>query len=308
MVNEILNERKLELARRKVLKEKIVGNTSFIIITIIVLFGAFIMIFPYLWMFLTALKSANEAMSLVPTFLPKDPNWGIFTEALTSSRVNFLHSMGNTLIIELLVIIVGTFISTLCAFAFAKMKFRFKKTILIILMTSMMIPYAAVMLPQYQVYMNLGITSSDSSFINLLPLILPGLFGNISMTFFLITAMQNSIHDALIDEAKVEGCSWFRIYWNIALPLSKPAIAAQIIFWFVGIWNDYFAPSLYLQRSDNWTMQVALTMLNSSSSGSGQDLPLLFAAAFLSSIPMIILFILCRKMFINVNANSGIKG
>jgi multiple sugar transport system permease protein len=308
MVEDILKERKLELAKRKILKEKIAGKTGFVIATIIVLFGAFTMIFPYMRMFLTALKTPTEAMSLVPTFFPKSPNWGIFTEALTSSTVNFMHSIGNTMIIELLVVIVGTFVSSLCAFAFAKMKFRFKKTILIILMTSMMIPYAAVMLPQYQVYMDLGITSSDSSFVNLLPLILPGLFGNISMTFFLITSMQNSIHDALIEESKIEGCSWFRTYRSIGLPLSKPAIAAQVIFRFVGIWNDYFAPSLYLQRKDNRTIQVALTMLNSSSSGSGQDLPLLFAAAFLSSIPMIILFIVCRKMFINIGANSGIKG
>ena len=306
MVQEIIDQN-IAFKRKRTI-QNIKHKTLFIIATIVVLFGAFTMVFPYLWMFLTSLKTSAEAMAMVPTFFPKDPNWGIFQEVFTSEKVNFLHSMGNTLIIEITVIIIGTFVSTLAAFAFAKMRFRFKKTILIILMTSMMIPYAAVMLPQFRIYMELGITGNDNVFVSLLPLILPGLFGNIGMTFFLITAMQNSIHDALIEEAKVEGCGWFRIYWSIGLPLAKPAIAAQVIFWFVGIWNDYFAPSLYLQRQDNWTLQVAITMLNSSTTGSGNDLPLLFAAAFLSSIPMIILFILCRKMFINMNLNSGVKG
>lgn len=302
------NNNDANFRRKKVIREKVISKTWFVIATIIVLFGAFTMIFPYLWMFLTALKTPQEATAMEITFLPTNPNWGIFAEALTSPEVSFLSSLGNTLTIEVLVVIIGTFVSTLAAFAFAKMKFRFKKVILITLMTSMMIPYAAVMLPQYQVFMQVGIAGNLNPFIALLPLILPGFFGNISMTFFLITAMQNSINDALIEEAKVEGCSWFRIYWSIALPLSKPAIAAQVIFWFVGIWNDYLAPSLYLTRQDSWTLQVAIQMINASNSGAQTQLPLLFAAAFLSSIPMIILFICCRKMFVNMNATSGIKG
>lgn len=302
------NNNDANFRRKKVIREKVISKTWFVIATIIVLFGAFTMVFPYLWMFLTALKTSQEATAMEITFLPTNPNWGIFAEALTSPEVSFLSSLGNTLTIEVLVVIIGTFVSTLAAFAFAKMKFRFKKVILITLMTSMMIPYAAVMLPQYQVFMQVGIAGNPNPFVSLLPLILPGFFGNISMTFFLITAMQNSINDALIEEAKVEGCSWLRIYWSIALPLSKPAIAAQVIFWFVGIWNDYLAPSLYLTRQQSWTLQVAIQMINASNSGAQTQLPLLFAAAFLSSIPMIILFICCRKMFVNMNATSGIKG
>lgn len=313
MVKEILENKNNHMpsnmpnfSRKKYLAEKYGGKAWFIICTLIVVFGAFIMVFPYLWMFLSALKTPLEAVRVPMTFFPTDPNWGIFTEAFTAEKLNFFNSMKNTLIIEVLVITVGTFFSTLCAFAFAKMNFRFKKTILIILMTSMMIPYAAVMLPQYRTFMSMGWVASDNWFMNLLPLIVPGLFGNISMTFFLITAMQTAINDAIIEEAKVEGCSWFRIYWSIGLPLARPAIAAQIIFWFVGIWNDYFAPSIYLTSPDSWTLQVAIQLLTSGTDNS--DLPLLFASSFLSSIPTIIIFILCRKMFINMNANSGIKG
>ena len=313
MVKEILETKNNEMpsnmpnfSRRKYLREKYAGKAWFIICTIIVLFGAFLMVFPYMWMFISALKTPQEVVQVPMTFFPKDPNWGIFTDALTVEKLSFFNSMKNTLIIEVLAITVGTFFSTLCAFAFAKMNFRFKKTILIILMTSMMIPYAAVMLPQYRIFMDMGWVANDNWFINLLPLIVPGLFGNISMTFFLITAMQTAINDAIVEEAKVEGCSWFRIYWSFGLPLARPAIAAQIIFWFVSIWNDYFAPSIYLTDSKSRTLQVAIQLLTSGTDNS--DMPLLFASAFLSSIPTIIIFILCRKMFINMNANSGIKG
>ena len=315
MVSEVLKNRnklkqnKLDsnFVRKRASREKITRNILFIIATIIVIIGAFTMVFPYIWMFLSSLKEPLESVIIPPTFFPKDPNWGIFGEAFNDTRLNLLNATKNTLVIEVIVITVGTFVSTLCAFSFAKMKFKFKKTLLIILMTSMMIPYAAVMLPQYNIYTELGMVGTDNWFINLLPLILPGLFGNISMTFFLITSMSSSINDALIEEAKVEGCSWFRIYWSIALPLSRPAIAAQVIFWFVGIRNDYFAPSLYLMDPESRTLQVAITLLTSGSTNIN-DMPLMYACAFLSSIPTIIIFILCRKAFINMNLNSGVKG
>jgi multiple sugar transport system permease protein len=140
----------------------------------------------------------------------------------------------------------------------------------------------------------------------LIPLILPGLFGNIGMTFFLITAMKNSVPDSLVESAKIDGAGYFRIYWQIALPLTKPAIAAQVIFWFVGIWNDFFAPSIYLTNKTVWTLQVALTSLNSSY-GTGTNIPWIMAGSFLASIPMIIVFLVFRNMFVQSVSLSGIK-
>ncbi len=275
-------------------------ETIFWIETLVVMAGALTMVFPYFWMLSTALKTIKEANSNVLTFWSATPNWNVFYEVLSSDSISFIHSMGNTLIVEVLVIVVGTFTSTLAAFAFAKLKMKFRKTLLIILMSSMMVPYAALLLPQYRVYLQLGLANT------LWPLIIPGFFGNIAMTFFLITSMQRGIPDALIESAKIDGCSYFRMYWQIALPLSKPAIAAQVIFWFVGIWNDYFAPSIYLTNRNVWTLQVALTSLNSSY-GSGTNIPWIMAGSFLASIPMILIFIIFRKMFVQTVANSGVK-
>jgi len=282
----------------------------FWVATVFVILGALTMIFPYFWMFSTSLKTIGEANSISLILWPTSPNWGVFLDVLTDSSISFVRSIGNTMFVEVIVILIGTFSSTLAAFAFAKMKMRYRKTILIILMTSMMVPYAAVMLPQYRAYLSLtNILQIDMG--NpwpwpLVPLILPGLFGNIGMTFFLITAMKNSVPDSLVESAKIDGAGYFRIYWQIALPLTKPAIAAQVIFWFVGIWNDFFAPSIYLTNKAVWTLQVALTSLNSSY-GTGTNIPWIMAGSFLASIPMIIVFLVFRNMFVQSVSLSGIK-
>lgn len=276
-----------------------------------VLIGAISMLFPYFWMFSTSLKTIQEANSVDLILWPAQPNWIVFFEVLTDSSISFIRSVGNTLFVEVFVIIIGTFSSTLAAFAFAKMRMRYRKTMLVILMSTIMVPYAAVMLPQYRAFLSLtNILKIDMS--NpwpwpLVPLILPGLFGNIGMMFFLITAMKGAIPDSIVESAKIDGAGYFRIYWQIALPLTKPAIAAQVIFWFVGIWNDYFAPSIYLTNKSVWTLQVAITSLNSSY-GTGTNIPWIMAASFLASIPMIIVFLIFRKMFVQSDALSGVKG
>lgn len=297
-------------ARANKIKRTTAEKWAFGIATFFVIAGAISMLFPFYWMFASSLKSISEANSITLILWPGKPNWMVFYDILTDSSISFVRSIGNTLFVEVIVIVIGTFSSTLAAFAFAKMKMRYRKTLLLILMSSMMVPYAAVMLPQYRAFLSLtNILKIDMS--NpwpwpLVPLILPGLFGNIGMLFFLITAMKGAIPDAVIESAKIDGASYFRIYWQIALPLAKPAIAAQVIFWFVGIWNDFFAPSIYLTNKSVWTLQVAITSLNSSY-GTGTNIPWIMAGSFMASIPMIIVFLIFRNMFVQSEALSGVK-
>ena len=271
---------------------------GFYIATLVVILGVFSMIFPYIWMFFTSFKTNNEAWAAPPTWIPTE--WlTVHYEQLLGDE-SFYTAIGNTLLIEVSVILVGTFFATLAAFAFAKIKFKYKKFWLLLLMSSMMVPYAAVMLPQYQAFQEANLTNS------LWPLILPGLFGNVSMMFFLITYMKQGIPDALVESAKIDGSSYGKIFLEIALPLSKPAIAAQGIFWFVGIWNDFFAPSIYLTNPDKYTLQVYLNSLLSSNS-SGVELPIIMAGSVLASLPMMIIFFCFQNFFINSIALSGMK-
>ena len=128
------------------------------------------------------------------------------------------------------------------------------------------------------------------------------------MMLFLITTIKTSIPDSLIEESRVEGVSWFGIYFKVILPLIKPALVAQMLFWFVGIWNDFFGPSIYLTNPDTKTVQVLIMSLNSTAGAELGDLPFVMAAAFISSLPIILLFVLMNRAFVQTNANSGIKG
>ena len=272
---------------------------GFFVATAIVLIGAATMVFPYLWMFLTSFKSNNEAFSRITweTIFPKKWLVDCYMSLLTDK--SFYLAILWTLVIESSVILVGTFFSAMAAFAFAKLKLKGGRAILLMLMSSMMVPYAAVMLPQYRVFQSLHMTET------LWPLILPGFFGNISMTFFLFTYMKEGIPDALIEQAKIDGSSYLRMFIHIGLPLAKPAIAAQAIFWFVGIWNDFFGPSIYL-TGETKTLQVYLYSIVTSSTG-GTDLPLMMAGSVLTSLPMIIIFLVFQNFFINSIALSGMK-
>ena len=300
-----------EVQNRKKQSARKAGKTAtFVLSTLLVVLGAFLMLFPYFYMIVTALKTPQEMLSssILKGFWPKDPQWTNFIDVFrgnakyTRDQFNFLKAMKNTMIIEILGIPIGTFFSSLAAFAFAKMRFKGKKVILISLLSSMMIPYAAVMLPQYRAFMNLNLVNT------LWPLILPGFFGNTGMMLFLITSMKHSIPDSLIEESRVEGSGWFRIYYKVALPLCKPALIAQVLFWFVGIWNDFFGPSIYLTDPSLKTVQIALMTLNSTASQASTDIPFLMASAFMSSLPIILLFMIMNKSFVQTNVNEGIKG
>lgn len=264
----------------------------------IAIFGAITMLFPYLWMLGTSLKTRNETFEQIPTLLPKSIQ--ISTYLKIWDVIPVFNAILNTVIIEITVILIGTFVTSLAAFSFAKLRLPHKTPLLLTLLSSMMVPYAALMLPQYQAFERLSMTNT------LWPLILPGFFGNVAMMFFLIQYMKG-IPNALIESAKIDGCSYFKMYYKIILPLSKPALAAQTIFWFVGIWNDYFAPSIYLTVQESQTLQPLLASLNSTYE-SGTNFPLVMTGSIIASIPMIIIFVFFQKYFIKSMALTGIKG
>mgnify|MGYP002801625929 FL=1 len=269
-----------------------------VIIYALLIIGAFILVFPYLWMLLTSFKNDVEAMSLTLVLFPKE--WMFSNYARIWTIVPFMRGVLNTLLVEVAVILIGTFTSALAAFSFAKLKLRHKTFWLLFLMSGMMVPYAALMMPQFRAFMNLNM------FDTLWPLILPGWFGNVSMMFFLIQYMRG-IPDAYFEAAKIDGADYFRQFIFIMLPLIKTALAAQIIFWFIGIWNDYFAPSIYLKSYEVMTLQPMMARINSDMSG-GTNLPLIMAGAVLSSIPMFIIYISFQKYFIESLSISGVKG
>lgn len=270
-----------------------------VLIYALLVLGAVLIVFPFVWMVLGSFKTPLDANSAEFRFLPVEWVTNNYTDLFTNTNFPIIKAFFNTVIVEVSVIVVGTFVSALAAFSFAKLKLQHKTFWLLFLMSGMMVPYAALMLPQFRAFQSMNM------FDTLWPLILPGFFGNVSMIFFLVQYMRG-IPNAILEAARIDGAGHFTSFVCVMFPLVKTAIAAQVIFWFIGIWNDYFAPSIYLITPDRMTLQALLGSLNPAQNR--QYLPMALAGAVLSSIPMFVIYLSCQKFFIESLAISGVKG
>lgn len=256
----------------------------------------FTCLFPFLWMVLSSLKTVDEAVNTLKlTIFPAIPQWHNY--ATVFNKIDILKGLSNTLIIEIATIPACVFVSGLSAFAFSKMDLRHKDLHLMIQLSALMIPYACVVLPLYKAYYSLQLTNT------LWPLILPSLFGGVSMMFFFVQ-FQRGIPGAIFEAAKIDGAGYFYQYCKIMTPMMGPAIAAQVIFMFVGNWNDFFAPSLYLNKEHVMTLQLMIKSL----SDSKVDLPVSFAGAVIASVPLYIIYLIFQRYFIEGMAISAVKG
>ena len=275
-------------------KEKIINTILFFLL----LAGSLVMIVPLIWMISTSVKNKLDVFAMPPVWIPTEINWSKYSEIWTKGPL--LSGLMNSIKVCLTVTIVGTFTSSLAAFAFAKLHFPHKNKIFLALLGTMMIPFAIIMIPQFVIFSKIGWVDT------LKPLIIPGLFGNVSMIFFLRQYMKGIPTD-LIEAARLDGCSFFKIFYRIIFPLAGPAISAQVILWFMGIWNDYLAPSIYISTPEKMTIQTVIQSFNATYAIQ-TDYPLIMAASVMSMLPIIIVFIIFQKWIIESIAISGVKG
>lgn len=274
-------------------KEKALNALVFVGLTL----GAVIMVFPFIYMVMTSFMTKNQILSGQLRIIPNPWVWGKYSEVM--KKANFISGIFNTVKVEIPVLLIGGFTSSLAAFAFAKMRFRQKGALFMGLLATIMIPFAVIMIPQYVMFTRLGWTDS------LLPLIVPACFGNVSMIFFLRQNLS-SIPNDLMDAAKLDGCGYFRTFAQIFLPLMKGAVGTQLTLWFMGIWNDYLAPAIFLRSESNWTLQVVIRSFNAYYAIQS-DYALIMAASVIAMIPTIILFFCFQRVIIESVAVSGIK-
>lgn len=268
-----------------------------IIIFIILFLFAITMVFPLIYMVATSFMTKNQILSGSLTIIPDPVLIGKYSQVLQKGQ--FISGILNTIKVEIPVLLIGGFTSSLAAFAFAKMDFRGKNALFLALLATIMIPFAVVMIPQYVLFTKLHWTNS------LAPLIIPGCFGNVSMIFFLRQNLY-SIPSDLMDAAKIDGCNYFRIYYKIFLPLMKGALGTQLMLWFMGIWNDYLAPTIFLRSEKQWTLQVVIRSFNSYYAIQS-DYALIMAASVIAMLPTLLLFFMFQRMIIQSIAISGIK-
>lgn len=272
-------------------------KTINVIVFILLALGAVSTVFPLIYMVATSFMTKNQILSGSLTIFPDPILIGKYSEVMKKGQ--FISGILNTVKVEIPVLLIGGFTSSLSAFAFAKMNFRGKNALFLALLATIMIPFAVVMIPQYMMFTKLRWTNS------LMPLIIPGCFGNVSMIFFLRQNLY-SIPSDLMDAAKLDGCGYFGIYARVFLPLMKGALGTQLMLWFMGIWNDYLAPTIFLRSEKMWTLQVVIRSFNSYYAIQS-DYALIMAASVIAMVPTLLLFFLFQRVIIESIAISGIK-
>jgi len=261
--------------------------------------GLIFMIAPFFWTLSTSLKAQRNVFEIPPKWIPDPVTYSNYFEVWKQAPL--LNGFINSLIIVVVVLTVGILVAAMSAYAFGKFEFPFKGALFLGLLGTMMIPYSVVMIPQFIGFSWLNWVDT------LLPLIVPGLFGNIVVIFFIRQFISSALPNDLIEAAKIDGCSFPRIFWTIALPVMKPALAAQAALGFMGIWNDFLGPLIYLHTPEKQTIQVLIASMQALYIGQS-NYPIIMAAAIIAMVPVIIVFFFSQRYFIESLAISGIKG
>ncbi|MCL3777101.1 MULTISPECIES: carbohydrate ABC transporter permease [unclassified Actinomyces] len=282
---------------RRPVKAKVRYKITNVWVTLLLSIGAVIMVAPLLWMLTTSLKDKESVFALPPEWIPSPAHWDTYLRIWTEGPL--ASGIRNSLIVSLSVTVVGSLVSALAAFAFAKMRLPGKSTLFLLLLSGMMIPFPTLMIPQFMMFSRIGWVDT------LLPLIVPGMFGNIMMVFFLRQYLA-STPDSLIEAARVDGASFPQIFFRMILPLIRPAIAAQFILWFMGVWNDYLAPTIYLNSPEKQTLQLVIANFNSNYAIQS-DYPLIMAASIVALLPIFVIFLLFQRQIIESVALTGTK-
>ena len=269
-----------------------------IIVHFFLVFFSILFTFPFLWMLFTALKTPAEIIKGIDAFFPSNPQWTNFSEAL--SKIPFLLYLKNTVIIVVLVMI-GTLMSaTTAAYAFAKLQWAGREKWFVILLSTLMIPLQVLLIPTYIMYDKLGFLGTK------IPLILPAfLGGGAAFYIFMLRQFFKGIPKELSESAIMDGAGHIQIFFRIILPLSKPALITVALFTFMGAWNDYFGPLIFLSDPNQWTLAIGLRAFQSQYGG---RFDLLMAASIIIMLPTLILYFFTQRTFIEGIKFSGIKG
>lgn len=257
---------------------------------------AFASFFPFYWMFVISSNDSSAVAQIPPALIPGE-NFLKSVETV-NSIINFSVPLMNSLFVASVVALSQVFFSTLAGFAFAKLRFRGKNALFLFILATMMIPTGLGIIPFYLMMSNLGLINTLAS------VILPGLttaFG----VFWMRQTIEGGVPDELIEAARIDGASNFRIYLMIVLPAIRPTATVLGLFGFLAAWNDFMWPLLSLNSPDNFTVQVAVRQLRSAYF---IDYSVQMTGAFLATVPLLILFALvARRMVAGVMAGA-LKG
>jgi multiple sugar transport system permease protein len=283
------------------MKEKKFGIATVHIVLIVL---SLIFVSPLLWMVTTAIKPIEETMTATPTLIPSKFLWGNFPKAVTYGSkelgyIPFLLYARNTLMVTLLCVAGSVCSNAVVAYAFARLRWPGRDAFFAVTLATMMVPFPVLMVPTFGLFKWLGWVGTFR------PLWVPAFFGS-AFSIFLLRQFFRTIPMELSEAAKIDGCSEVRIFTDVLLPLAKPALAVVALFTFMGTWNDFMGPMIYLSDQETFTLSLGLQAYQSQHGGTQWNL--LMAAATVVILPVIVVFFFAQKMFIQGIATSGLKG
>lgn len=268
--------------------------------------GSVAMLFPFWWMATTSLSTEAQATEAAAGFRawPSNPQWHNYPAALrkmgSQPWIGFLDALANTVVITALCVVGQVISCSLVGYAFARLRFRGRSVAFIVMIATMMLPMQVTMIPMFIMFRSFGWIDT------IMPLVVPAFFGT-PFFIFMFRQFFSQVPEALVEAARIDGCGHLGIWLKIMLPICKPVIAITAIFTFIGTWNDFMGPLIYLQSEEHMTLAVALNSFQNQY-GDFRDAHYLMAASIVTMVPCIVLFFVAQKQFVSGLILGGVKG
>lgn len=279
--------------QRKARRELITRIISYIALIL----GGIAMLVPFAWMLSTSLKQEGSVNVYPPVWIPNPLRWDNYSTLF--NIVPFGNAFINSVIIAVAVTVGQVLSASLAAYAFARLRFRGKNVLFVIVLATLMVPSQVTLIPAFILFRYIGWVNT------FFPLTVPAFFGS-AFGMFLLRQFFLSLPRELFEAAVIDGASPPYMYWRLAMPLAKPALATFGIFVFMGTWNDLITPAIYLNDMNKMTLPLVLAQLNNAF---GADYTAhTMAGAVLSILPLLIAFLLAQKYFVQGITLTGIKG
>ncbi|SMF83164.1 carbohydrate ABC transporter membrane protein 2, CUT1 family (TC 3.A.1.1.-) [Paenibacillus uliginis N3/975] len=257
--------------------------------------GLVVSIFPFYWLLVMSTRTTADIYSFPPKMWFGSHLIDNITRVLSS--IDFFGAFLNTLFVATACTLLVLFFDSLAGFTFAKFNFPGKQWLFIVLLATMMAPAQLSLVPSFVIMATFGWVGTFKA------LIIPGM-ANAFGIFWIRQYASESVPSELLDAGRIDGCGFFRLYWNVALPILRPALSFLAAFTFIGVWNDYLWPLIILNDESKFTLQIALSSLNGIYT---TDYAMVIAGTLMAVIPLIVLFLFISKQFISDIAAGAIK-
>ncbi len=280
-------------------KRRSVRSTVWKVTVMIILIALSVLfIAPVIWMLSSAVKDNIHVLD--GQWVPSTAHWGNFKQAWSLNGAEFNQYARNTLVITISSVAGVTLSSSLVAYSFARLRWPGRDALFILVLATMLLPSIVLFIPQFIIWSKLNFVDTY------IPLVLPSWFGA-PFYIFLLRQFYRGIPDELSDAAKVDGASEIRIWWQIIMPLARPALIAVSIFSFTGSWEDFFNPLIYLNTRSKFTLQLGLDVFSNNYGGFPQY-NLLMAVGLIIMLPVIVFYFFGQRYFIEGVTLTGLKG